>query len=83
MVKKLALYRNTAVAMFCFDLLIAETVWENFFFSPYLGHASEYHEIHAAVRLVFLAQCNFVFLGWLSDRPHIWNKVSLQKSAGY
>lgn len=46
----------------------------------HIGYAGEYHKIHAAVCLVFLAQCSFVFPGWLFDRPSIWNTVSLKKT---
>ena len=52
-------------------------------FSFHVGYAGEYHKIHAAVCLVFLAQCNFVFLWWLFDRPSVWNTVSLEKNFTY
>lgn len=74
MIKKFLLYTE------CFDLLVAEvTVWKKIvLFSFHVGYAGEYHEIHAAVCLVFLAQCSFVFLWWLFDRPSVWNTVSLK-----
>ena len=53
--------------------------WGLTIFSFHIGYAGEYHKIHAAVCLVFLAQCSFVFLWRLFDRPSIWNTVSLKK----
>lgn len=53
--------------------------WGLIIFSFHVGYAGEYHKIHAAVCLVFLAQCDFVFLWRLFDRPRIWNTVSLKK----
>lgn len=63
----------------CFDMLLNLTVWKKIvLFSSHIGYAGEYNEIHAAVCLVFLAQCSFVFFWWLFDRPSIWNTVSLK-----